>query len=88
MFACEIHHLCHFGLGDLVSEDAALADPVMVNVQHDFGCGLDVLLEEFLKNVDDELHRRVIVVQHENLVHGRLARLRPRLHHHAGVWSL
>ena len=30
MFAGEVHHLRHFGLGDLVGEYAALADPVVM----------------------------------------------------------
>src|SRR6266568_6811588 len=35
MLAGKIHDLRHFGLGDLVGVDAAFADPVVVNVQHD-----------------------------------------------------
>ena len=43
------------------------------------------LLEKPLEHVHDELHRRVVVVQHQHLVHGGLAGFRPRLDHHAGV---
>ena len=68
MLARKIHHLRHFGLGDLIGEHAALADPVMMDVQHDLGGGLDILLEELLQHVNDEFHRRVIVVQNQDAV--------------------
>src|SRR5205823_5971632 len=35
VLAREIHHLRHFGLGDLVGEHAALPDSVMMDVEHD-----------------------------------------------------
>ena len=37
VLAGEIHHLRHFGLGHLIGEHAALADAVVVDVQHDAG---------------------------------------------------
>src|SRR5690606_18492336 len=55
MLASEIHHLRHFGLGDLVSVDAALADPVMMHMQHDLGRRFRILLEEPFQHMDDEL---------------------------------
>ena len=48
VLAREVHHLRYLGLGDFIGENAALADPMMMNVQHDLGRGLDILLEEFL----------------------------------------
>ena len=68
MLARKIHHLRHLGLGDLVGEDAALADPVMMDVEHDLGGGFDVLLKELFQDVDHELHRRVIVVENQDAV--------------------
>ena len=65
MFSCKVHHLRHFGFCDLIRKNAALSDPVMMNMQHDLGRGFNVLLKEFLKNVNDELHWRVIVVQNK-----------------------
>ena len=47
VLARKIHHLRHLGLGDLVGEDTAFADAVMMDVQHDFGRCRGVLLEEF-----------------------------------------
>ena len=68
VLAREIHHLRHLGLGDLVGEDPALPDSVMVDVQHDLGRSLDILLEKLLQYMNDEFHRRVIVVQYQDAV--------------------
>jgi len=68
VLARKVHHLRHLGFGDFVGEHAALADPMMMDVQHDLGRGLDVLLEELLQDVNHELHRRVIVVQNQHAI--------------------
>ena len=65
-----------FGLGDLVGKDAAFPDPVMMDVQHDPGRGLAVLVEEALQHVDHELHRRVVVVEDQHAVEVRPLGLR------------
>src|ERR1700677_506651 len=70
-----IHHLRDLGLGDLVSEDATLADAVVMDVQHDLGRLLRVLVEERTQNRNHELHRRIIVVQQQHAVHVRPLRL-------------
>ena len=76
VLACKIHHLRHLGLGDLIGEHAALPDPVMMDVEHDLGRGFDVLLEELLQHVNDELHRRVVVVQDQDAIEVRALGLR------------
>src|SRR5260370_27729076 len=76
MLARKIHHLCHLGLGDLVGEYPALAYSMMVDVQHDLGRGLDILLEEFLQDVNDKFHRRVVVVQYQHTIEVRALGLR------------
>src|SRR6476660_9684011 len=63
VLAREIHHLCHLRLGDLVGVDAALADAVRVDVQHDAGRILLVLVEEADEDMNNELHRRVVVIE-------------------------
>jgi len=68
VFARKIHHLRDLGLGDLISEHAALTDPVVMDVKHDLGGGLDVLVEEFLQDVNDKLHRSVVVVQNQDAI--------------------
>ena len=76
MFAGKVHHLRHFCFGDLVGEDAAFADPVMVDVQHDSRRRVAVLVEEALEHEHHELHRGVVVIQQENAVEVRPFRLR------------
>src|ERR687887_2167878 len=44
VLAREIHHLRHLGLGDLVGEHAALPDSMMMDVEHDLGRSLDILV--------------------------------------------
>ena len=68
VLARKIHHLRHLGLGDLVGEHPALPDSMMMDVEHDLGRGFDILLEELLQNVNDEFHRRVIVIQYQDTI--------------------
>ena len=68
MFSCKVHHLRHFCFGDLVSEDTALADAVMMHMQHDSRSSLAVLVEEPLQHMHHEFHRRVIVIEDEDAV--------------------
>ena len=76
VLARKIHHLRHLGLGDLVGEHPALPDTMMMDVEHDLGRGLDILLKELLQNENDKLHRRVIVVQNQHAVEIRTLCLR------------
>lgn len=46
MFAGKVHHLRHFCFGHLVGEDAAFPDAMMMDVQHDLGCSLAILVVE------------------------------------------
>ena len=76
MFARKVHDLRNLGFCDFVSIDAALADPVMVNMQH-YSCGgFVVLAEEAFQNMHDEFHRGVVVVENEDPVHIRPLGLR------------
>src|SRR6266700_2901297 len=76
MFAGKVHHMSHFSLGDLVCVDAALADPVVVNMQHDSGRSLVVLVEKPLEHMHHEFHRSVIVVENEHTIEARPLGLR------------
>ena len=87
MLPGEIHDLGHLGLGNLVCEDAANADTAAMDVHHDTGGFLTTLGEKPFEDVYDELHRRVVVVQHQYLVHRRLFRLRLGLDDNAGSGS-
>ncbi len=46
VLAGEIHDLADFGFGDLISKYAALADTMIVNMQHDARGIILVLLEK------------------------------------------
>ncbi len=83
----QVHDLSHFCFSDFISVDATYADSATVHMQHDPRRLLARLLKEPLEHVDDKLHRRVIVVEHQHLIHCRLARLRARLDHNPGVGS-
>src|SRR5690349_14736614 len=72
----KIHYLRHFGFRYFVRIDAADADAAAVHMQHDAGRFLPALAEKTLEGMHHELHRRVVVIQHQDLVHGRLFRLR------------
>ena len=61
VLAREIHHLRDFRFGDFVGENAALADAVVMDVQHDLGRGLGILLEKFLQHMNNELDRKSVV---------------------------
>lgn len=82
---CKIHHLRDFRFGDFVSEDPANADTTLVDMQHDPGRIIHAHPEKALQAVNDELHRRVIVVQHQHLVKRGLARFNARAGYDAGA---
>src|SRR4051812_38601776 len=75
----EVHDLSHFGLGHLVREDPALADAMIVYVQHNARRIILAFSEEAHDNMHDEFHRRVIVIQEQDAVEVRPLGLRPRL---------
>jgi len=63
MFTGKVQNLCHFGFRYFISVDAAFANPMLMHTQHYSMCGLDILIEEALDDMDHEVHRRVIVVE-------------------------
>ena len=72
MAAGEIHDLIDLRLRNLVCEYTAYADTAPMNMQHDSVCFLCTLTKKPFKDMNDELHWRVIVVQKEHFVHRRL----------------
>jgi len=76
VFARKVHHLCDFCFGNLVGEYAALADAVMMHVQHDLRSRLAVLVEKALQHMNHEFHRRVVVVEDQHTIEVRLLGLR------------
>src|SRR5579871_1041545 len=72
MPSCEFNHLRHFCFRDLVSKDPAYTHAVPVDVKHDLNGLLATLVEESLQNMNDELHRCVVVIEKKHLVEARL----------------
>src|SRR5690606_37515226 len=68
VLAGEIHHLCHFGFGNLVGEHTTLAYAMIVHMKHD-PCGrFAILLEKTFQDMDHELHGRIVVVEKQDAV--------------------
>ena len=78
MAAGEFNDLRHFCFRHLEGEDAANADAVAVDVQHDLHGFLAILVEYALQDVNHKLHRRVIVVEQQHIVERGLFGLRAR----------
>ena len=57
VFAGKLDHLRHLGLCHLVGIYAALADPMLMHLHHDFMCGLVILVEEPLEHMHHEFPR-------------------------------
>lgn len=85
VLAGEIHDLADFGFGDFVCKYAALADPVIVNMQHDARGIILVLLKEPLQDMNDELHGCVVVVEEQDTIKAGLLGLRLCTRDHNGA---
>ena len=86
VLAGEVNNLCDFCFGYFVGIDTTNAYSLSVNMQHDLSRFFAVFAEKSLQNMDDELHRRVVVVEQQNLVHRRLLGFRAGLGDDAGRW--
>lgn len=78
MLAGQVHCLSDFGFRDFVRVNTAYADASLMHMKHDLGGILLRAIEEALEDVNDKLHWRIVVVQHQDFVHrwtlGALAR--------------
>src|SRR3546814_8814546 len=74
ILAGEVHHLIDLCLGDFVAEYPAYTHAPLMDVKHDAGRLFNVHLEKALQDEDNELHRSIIVVQHQYLIRRRLFR--------------
>ena len=63
MLASKLHNNHHFGFRNFISEDPTFANTVLMYMQHDPMRRLVILVEETLEDMDDEVHRRVVVVE-------------------------
>ena len=71
--------------GNLIRIDPAKPHPFLVDMHHDAGGLFTALVKKRLKNLDNEFHRGVVIIQKKNLIHGRLFRLRLGLDRNVGV---
>ena len=79
VLAGKVVDLRHLRLCHLEGVNSAHAHATLVDVKHDLGRFLHAFAENTLKDKDDELHRRIVVVQKQNPIHRRLLRLGVRL---------
>jgi hypothetical protein len=67
MLASEAAHLFDFGGSHIFWVDTAKTNPLPMDFEHD-PCGLFAIHpEKFLQDDHDEIHRRVIVIQEQDL---------------------
>ena len=85
MLFSKIHHLRHFGFGYFKSINAAHANAIAVDMQHDALGIITRFVEEQLQHHNNKFLRREIIVQQQNLIHGRFLRLRSGLGQHASI---
>lgn len=72
----KIHHLRHFCFGDFITEYAANAHTLLMDVEHDSRGIFHAHPKKPLQTEDDEFHRCIIVIEHEDFV--RRGLFRPR----------
>ena len=81
----EFNHLGHLGFRYLVGENATDTHAMTMDMQHDLYSLVSPLIEKLLEDMNDELHRRVVVVQNKDLVEAGFLGFRARLRDHAGA---
>jgi hypothetical protein len=84
MLTGKVRNPCHFGFRHFISVDAAFANPILMHTHHYPMCGFVILIEEVLEDMDDEVHRRVIVIEQQYTIKIRPLRLRRRPGGHVG----
>ena len=81
----KFNDLRHLGFRHFVGEHAANTHAVAMDMQHHLHRFLAVLVEKPFQDVNDELHRRVIVIQDENFIKAGLLGLGARFRDDAGA---
>src|SRR5436190_8343249 len=67
--------LLDFGGGHIARIDPTDADAFPMHLEHHLGSALPAQAEELLDHDDHEFHRRVVIVEQHDLVHGRRLQL-------------
>lgn len=86
MLTRQIHYLIDLGFRDFVSEDPTDTNATVMDMQHDAHGILVTLSEKAFQDMHNKFHRRVIIVQHQNLVHRWLLRLGANLGDNSTRW--
>ena len=72
MLTGKIHNEGHFGFSDFISKDAAFPDTILMHMHHDpIGVVLR-FVEKVLQHMNNEFHRREIIIQKKDTVEVRL----------------
>lgn len=79
MLTSKVHDQRHLGFSDLVRVYSTNPDAFVVDVKHDLGGLVLSLSEEPLQHQHDEFHRRVVIIEQQNLVERRLLGFGPCL---------
>lgn len=77
MLAGQIMDQGDLGFSHVPGVDAGNANSLLVDIQHDFGGILSLLVKDGFQNHDNKIHGGVIIVMEQNLEHGRLFDLVP-----------
>ncbi len=85
VLAGKIHDLANLGFGNFVSEYAALTDTVVMNMQHDTRRVVHILLKKTLQDMNDKLHRSIVIIEKQNAIEARLFGFRLRARDHNGT---
>src|SRR5688500_12329133 len=64
----EVDHLGDLGFGHFIGEDAANGDALLVYLEHDSRGIFEIHREIALQNEDHELHRSIVVVEHQYFI--------------------
>ncbi len=90
VLAGKIHDLANLGFGNFVSEYTALTDTVVMNMQHNTRCVVHILLKKPLQDMNDKLHRSVVIIEKQDTIEAWLLgfRLRARDHNRTVIRSV
>ena len=88
MPAGKFNDLRHFCFRHLIGENAAYPHAMAVDMQHHLDGVLAAFGEEFFQDMNDELHRGIIVIQQQHLVEGRLFDLGARFGDDTGAGTV
>ena len=75
---CDRHYLGDLGFSNLIAEYAANSLPFRMHFQHHLGSARALHPEDGFKNIDNELHRRVVIVDQQYAIQRRRLHFGPR----------